>query len=83
MTALLFVVVHRLLQPERTAIFIQKALGYPEPSFGWDHPLCEFDQFFLAQQSSIEGGATLLKGDADIVHNGGATAQPLLQLFAH
>jgi hypothetical protein len=49
MTALLFVVVHRLLQSERTAIFIQKALGYPEPSFGWDHPLGEFDQFFLAQ----------------------------------
>ena len=47
MTALLFVVVHGLLQPERTAIFIQKALGYPEPSFGWDHPLCEFDQIFL------------------------------------
>ena len=83
MTALLFIVVHRLLQPERTAIFIQKALGYPEPSFGWDHPLCEFDQIFLAQQSPVKRSTALLQGDANVIHDSGATAQPLLQLFTH
>ncbi len=73
-TALFFVVVHRFFQPERTAVFIQKTLSDPEPGFGRDDPLREFNQFFLALQSSVERGATLLKGDANIVHKSGAAA---------